>query len=82
MFYAQGRDVVFIETAMHFKKQYHTFIECVPLPKEFDLDPAIYFKVKKEKKKKSWRGGGGGLAGGGRGGRKRERKGSTPSKTL
>jgi hypothetical protein len=45
MFYAQGRDVVFIETAMQFKKQYHTFVECVPLPKDFDLDPAIYFKV-------------------------------------
>jgi len=44
MFYEQGRDVVFIETAMQFKKQFHTFVECIPLPKDFDLDPAIYFK--------------------------------------
>jgi diadenosine tetraphosphate (Ap4A) HIT family hydrolase len=54
MFYAQGREFVFMETVMNLKKQYHTYIECIPLPKGMDLDPQIYFKKAINESEKEW----------------------------
>lgn len=50
MFKHQKRDVIFFEVAMNFKKQRHTFIECVPLSQELGQEAPIYFKVQKKKK--------------------------------
>jgi len=40
-----GKGVIFYETVISFKKQRHTYIECIPLPLNvFDQLPA-YFRV-------------------------------------
>jgi hypothetical protein len=46
MFESFGRSVVFIETAFHFQKQRHTYIDCIPLPSELAQDVSLYFKVR------------------------------------
>lgn len=45
MFKKQKRDIIFFELAMEFKKQRHTFIECVPLPLDLAQEAPVYFKV-------------------------------------
>ncbi|XP_071951636.1 CWF19-like protein 2 [Antedon mediterranea] len=44
MFESQDEDVVFLETSMNLRKQYHMRIECVPVPKELEEMAPIYFK--------------------------------------
>lgn len=43
MFSANGLEAVFMETAFRFKKQYHTYLECIPLPKKLAEDAPFYF---------------------------------------
>ena len=44
MFFDNDLEAVFIETAIRFKKQYHTYIECIPLPKDIAEDAPFYFQ--------------------------------------
>jgi len=44
MFATQKRGAVFIETAMNLKRQYHIFIECIPMPQSLALQSDLYFK--------------------------------------
>jgi hypothetical protein len=43
---ASGDDCVFVETARNVKHQPHTFVECIPMPKEIGESAPIYFKVR------------------------------------
>jgi hypothetical protein len=45
MFAEDDKGVIFYETVISLKRQFHSFIECVPLPwDQFELIPG-YFKV-------------------------------------
>ena len=43
MYADNGLEAVFMETARQFKKQRHTMVECIPLPKELAEDAPFYF---------------------------------------
>jgi hypothetical protein len=46
MFAEQDQGVIFYETVLSFKKQKHTYIECVPMPwEQWELIPG-YFRVR------------------------------------
>eukprot|EP00112_Aurelia_sp_Birch-Aquarium-sp1_P024827 Seg800.10 transcript_id=Seg800.10/GoldUCD/mRNA.D3Y31 product="CWF19-like protein 2" protein_id=Seg800.10/GoldUCD/D3Y31 len=54
MFNEKDQDVIFLETVKNLKKQYHMFIECIPVPKEVgDLAP-IYFKKAIQESESEW----------------------------
>ena len=42
---AQNKGALFMECALNFKKQRHTFIDCIPLPWELCDEAPMYFKV-------------------------------------
>eukprot|EP00727_Mastigamoeba_balamuthi_P005807 m51a1_g1846 hypothetical protein (790) ;mRNA; f:583903-586342 len=44
MFRAQGKGVLFMETATNFKRSYHTFVDVVPLPRHLADEGPLYFK--------------------------------------
>lgn len=44
MFEAQKKDVVFIETVMALRKQYHTCVHAIPLSDELGEVAPMYFK--------------------------------------
>lgn len=45
MFEDMGKDTVFMETAVAFRHHPHTYLECIPVPKEIGDMAPMYFKV-------------------------------------
>jgi len=54
MFHEEDRGVVFLEVAMDPKKQRHTYIECIPLPRDLAMDAPIYFKKALSESDEMW----------------------------
>jgi hypothetical protein len=55
MFSSQGRDVVFLENAMHLGSgRGHAVVECVPVPVEVGADAPIYFKQGLDEAESEW----------------------------
>jgi hypothetical protein len=45
MYSNSGSGVLFLETVMELKKQRHTYLDCIPLPKQLANQAKAYFKV-------------------------------------
>lgn len=43
MYAAKDMDVLFLETATHFRQRRHTFVEAVPMDKEVGMDAPLYY---------------------------------------
>lgn len=54
MFADSGKEPIFIETAMWLKKQHHTFVECIPLPRELAEEAPLYFRKEILESEKKW----------------------------
>lgn len=44
MFHQQNKSIIFMETAMEFRKSWHTVIECIPVPHHVLDEAPIFFK--------------------------------------
>lgn len=54
MFADAGKEPIFIETAMRLKKQRHTFVECIPLPRELAEEAPLFFRKEILESEKKW----------------------------
>lgn len=45
MFAEEDLGVIFMETVINIMKNYHTVIECIPIPWDLAQDAPAYFKV-------------------------------------
>jgi hypothetical protein len=54
MFAKEKRSVIFMEIAMNFKKQRHTFLECIPVEINMIKQAPIYFKKAIQESESEW----------------------------